>query len=631
MAHFAASAQQGQMIITALATLSLLPACGSPALCGPKGVQIATKSAPGTQIVVPTAATDSMMRKTGIWCRDFLSKRGYAVSASLGSRLGSKSSTYWILETRSACPIAKSLGVSSSFLDKARSDAYILKVFRKAGKSIVLIIGKNQAGVRSGVARLVALTRADGDTLVTPVTSESRTPFIVTRRLHVCVTGRIAQDTPYSDTLWTNWSDDRIRAYAEQLWLLGYNSIEIPEIRGYRYYGNDGFTEEDLRTTITPKLRVFMQAVRDNGMEVSQFIWGQSLFKEGENFCWNLPDERATMEKEYHRLAQTYGDLVDHIVVHVGDPGGCTRTGCDPYKTTQEIATCLLGEYRKVNPKATATLSTWANAGFWEGAPDVTFLDQTYSSKEIGIALHRWYDAENAAKVAKSGRKCDIWCWYMSDFEMWLDVSLFMRKLDKYYAALPDRASTDIRTISTELCFQGWPQIINAYVAAQKMWTPKRSLDEIEREFCSGTFGEKNTDAMLALYRVCEEYVHPDRYYGFIPASDCTPEVIGTSAYNKALRAALTKAKGMTISRDGKYRLTSATDPVAMKDYLVRDATLLQLFSEAIEKVGEYKKTGAGGVEVKSVVDDTMAKAESYKLDLDYPSLVARLSAAAAP
>jgi len=602
---------------------------GSCALSASEALTIAGKTAPAARIVVATASTDSMMQKTGAWCQDFLTKRGYIVDPALQSQLSMRSPD-WVLETKDACPIATSLGVDCSFLNTARSDAYILKALSSSGKPIVLIVGTSWKGVRSGVARLIALSKIEPSALTVPLTDESRTPFIVTRRLHVCVTGRIAQSTPYADTLWTNWSDERIRQYAEQLWLLGFNSVEIPEIRGYRFDGAGGFSDEELRTKITPKLRVFMQAVRDNGMEVSQFIWGQSLFKEGENYCWNSPTERATMETEYRRLAQTYGDLVDHIVVHVGDPGGCTRNGCDPYITTQQIATFLLQEYRTVNPNATATLSTWANAGFWNGAAGVQFLDTTYSPQEIGIALHRWYDADHAARVVNANRKCDIWCWYMGDYEMELDMGLFMQRLDKYFSALPDQASTDIRAISTELCFQGWPSIMNAYVGAQKMWSPQRSLADIEREFCSATFGEANADAMFALYKVCEQYVHPDRYYGFIPASDCLPEVIGTPAYNKALREAIAAGKAIVIPANSAYRFTSATDPAVMKSYLLRDAELIWIFSEAIETIATAKKAGATQAEIQRVIDEAMGKAATYTADLDYPSLVAKLQAAAA-
>jgi len=162
-------------------------------------------------------------------------------------------------------------------------------------------------------------------------------------------------------------------------------------------------------------------------------------------------------------------------------------------------------------------------------------------------------------------------------------------------------------------------------VAAQKMWSPKRSLAEIEREFCSATFGEANADAMLALYTVCEQYVHPDRYYGFIPPSDCLPEVIGTPAYNKALRDAIAASKGIVIAAKSAYRFTSATEPAVMKNYLVRDAELISIFSEAIETVAAARKAGATQTEIQRIIDEAVAKAEPYKAELDYPSLLARI------
>ena len=586
-------------------------------------IKIATQAGPKARIVV--ASEDPLMQRTGAWCRDFLSERGFAVEPKPDCEPGKGGSPAWVLEVKGDCPIAHSLGINTAPLDAARADAYILTVLKRGSRPLVSVVGRNVQGARSGVARLVAVMADHGEYLSTPKTSEFRTPFFPIRRIMISPTGRIAQGNaagkPWVDTLWTRWSDERIRQYAEQLWLMGFNSVELCELRGYRAT----YSDEQLKNEITPKLRVFMKAARDNGMEVSQFIWGQSLFAEGTNFCWNSPAERPVMEKEFGRLAQTYGDLVDHIVVHVGDPGGCDRNGCDPYKTTQQIATCLLGEYRKVNPKVTATLSAWSNFGFWNGAPGVKFLDESYSPKEIGIALHRWYDRDKAKLVRDSGRDVDIWSWYMSDFELQLNMSLFMRRLNKYFSALPDRASGDIRAISTEICFHGWPHIINAYVSAQKMWSPRRSLQDIEREFCAGMFGDKNADAMVQVYQACERRVRPECYFAFIPAWDYARVVLGTPQFSKQCRAAL-EAGGM-VALDPKRPpgFTTATDPAALKDYLVRSLSLISIFSEAQEKVERAKTAGASREELQKIADDAESRAEPFKIDPDYRCLSAEL------
>ena len=479
--------------------------------------------------------------------------------------------------------------------------------------------------VASSIAVALCLSGAAADG------AERQQPFFSIRRLMVCPTGRIAQGnewckrmgmpewtTKWSDTLWENWSDERIRKYARQIGEYGFNSVELCEIRGYRGI----WTDDDLKSKITPKLRTFMKAARDNGLQVSQFIWGQSLFEEGRNFCWNSPDERLKMEAEYRRLARTYGDLVDHIVIHVGDPGGCDRNGCDAYKTTQEIAAFLLNEYRKMNPKITCTLSTWANFGFWNGREGVEFLDESYCPKEIGIALHRWYDADKAKLVRAAGRECDIWGWYLSDFEMELDSALLMRRLDAYFTSLPAQASKEIRAISTEICFHGWPHIINAYVSAQKMIDPKRPLQEIEREFCAGTFGEANAEAMLKVYQAAEEYVHPERYYGFIPASDCLPVVFGTPDYNKRLRDAL--AAGHTVKFDPKRppRFTASTDPADLHRFLMDNLRLISIFSEAQERIGTGKANGATTEELAAIISRAEAEAAPLAHYPDFGPLV---------
>jgi len=259
-----------------------------------------------------------------------------------------------------------------------------------------------------------------------------------------------------------------------------------------------------------------------------------------------------------------------------------------------------------------------------QGAPGVTFLDETYSSKDIAIALHRWYDADRAKLVRVAGRECDIWGWYLSDFEMALDMSLFMRRLDKYFSALPARASKDIRAISTEICFHGWPQIINAYVSAQKMWNPYRKLDEIEREFCAGMFGDSNADAVLKVYRACEAYVHPEYYYGFIPPTDCLPVVFGTPNYNRQCREAL--VAGAKVKLDAKHqpRLTSATSPEALWRFLLDDLKMIAIFSEAREKINSAMAAGADAAVLDAIWSEAKKAAASYVNYPDYELLSRR-------
>lgn len=590
-------------------------------------VPIASHDGQPAQIVIST--TDPLMQRTAEWCINYLGVRRYAVSSQVAHALPAGTNALWIFETEDHHPAADALGLSTDFLKTARADAYILAVITVKERPIVLIVGRNTLGVRSGLARLIALGSEKEQQFLVPGQTLEMTPFIPIRRLHVCVTGRIAQDGErrWADTLWTNWSDDRIRTLAEELWLMGFNSIEVPEIRGYRGI----YTDDQLKNEITPKLRVFMQALKDNGLQVSQFIWGQSLFEEGRNYCWNDPTEREGMLKEYDRLAKTYGDRVDHVVVHVGDPGGCNRNGCDAYKTTQAIATALLEAYRKVNPNVTVTLSTWANKGFFNGAKDEPFLDTKYSPQEIAIALHRWYEPDQARRVRDAGREVDIWGWYLSDYELALDWTLFMRRLDKYYTALPDQASEDIRALSTEINFLGWPQMINAYVTAQKMWSPKRSIEEIEREYCTGLWGDQHADAMLTVYRAVEKHVHPGRFYAFIPQTDCPPVVFGTADYNRELTEAMQGCRNVAYEESFQPRMTTATPNSTIKKDLLRRLHLLSALSNTHQRIADEREKGTPPEVLAQIADQAAKLSGSFRDDPDRQAMIQDLVRFAAP
>lgn len=561
-----------------------------------------------------------LVRRIAEWLEGFLDKRG--LSARTIASVPQDRSSLWVLETKSEHPIADELGIDTSFLDRARPESYVLSVQRVGRRPVVAVIGRDAQGVRAGVARLVALLRdVDGDLYAAPVREENE-PFLRVRRFGIDPTGRLAQNGPYADTLWENWTDQRLRTYAEQIWLMGFNAVELAEVRGYC----GAFTDDDLARKITPKIRTLMAAAREQGLMVYQHIWAQSLTVEGKNLCWNDPKEREIMKQEYGRLARTYGDLVDRMIVHVSDPGGCNRNGCDGYRTPQELAVQLLAAYRQVNPKVEAVLSTWANPGFWRGAPPDTLLGETYMPREIGIALHRWYDRDQARMVVESRRPLEIWSWYLGDFEMACDMTLNMTMIDRYYSALPERVSREVRAINSEVCFHALPSIINAYVAAQKMWNPRRSLAEIEREFCAAVFGEANAEAMVAVYRASEKYGHSDRCWAYRPETDCPPDVLGTAAYNRELRHAI--EMGETVKVSPIPRFTQATDPRTLYDYLMRNVRLLSILSHAVEQL---KTLAPNSAEAKAVVDAAIREAAPYSDDADYPTLLKCLPSGLVP
>lgn len=601
--------------------LVMSAAADNPASAEPARLTVASRDGEGVRII--TSSSDPLAQRTVQWCRKYLDERGMRLC---GPRDSPATGPLWILETQDRRPKARSLGVDLSFLDTAKHDAFVLSILPHGKSACVSIVGRNVMGMRSGVVRLIALLQDSGKTLTAPAGRVARSPFFAIRELTVANTGKLLRGTQYADTLWRRWSDERIRRYVEQIWLMGFNSLQTIEGRSFP------LSEADPAQLawIVHKTRVLMRAARDYGMLVTQWVWVQGPY--GRRMCWNTPHDRQIMMSEYAWLAKTYARYADHILIYPRDPGGCSLWDfcpyCDDYRTPQQIAKVVRADYLKVNPRLTFSLSAWYNWHFWDGMDEAGFLDDRYMPKDIAIALRKWYRPDEARRTHEAGREVDIWSWYTSDNETTVDMSLAMRRLDAYFSGLPVEASGEVRRLSTEICYQGWPQVINAYVSAQKMWNPYRRLKDIEREFCSAMFGAENTERMVALYGACEMVANPARNDLHVPALG---EVFGNPDFNLMLRFALEGAKTIRLPRDYRPVFQVATPPADLLAYLKRNLALSYEMSKAGEAVIEAKKRAASRRELEAIVREGIRRSAPYRADLDYPRLVETLRKLAQP
>ncbi len=448
---------------------------------------------------------------------------------------------------------------------------------------------------------------------------EKNNPFIFGRLINIGDSPR--RQTPYGSPFKNAgpevWTAKELFEYPELYRQFGFNGIQIGECRGYGSIKGKELDKARKGAIILAK------GAKKSGMIVSWFVWGDALFDEFEVICWNDPREHKIIEDFHREQADLYGKYIDHVNVHISDPGGCTRNGCDPYKTRQQLANYIIGEFRRINPKAEGNLSTWANGAFWLHAPnpvglenyfsvflpppsqikfakpipdDAEFLDDTFMPKDIGIALNRFYQPDQAKYVIESGRPLDIWGWYISDHEMRNNMAFNMKNIDKYFKAIPPEAGKQIRYYNAEINFHGWPQIINAYVAAQKMWNPKRSLEDIELEFCTATFGPENAAAMVDVYNAVE-----GGYDAMIP----NPPNFGTAGYNKHLREVLNEAQKVDIPKKWKPNFNFPVPVTKYADMLVARLRLILAVSEAkelVDKARSASKTDSASVKAKSLV-----------------------------
>lgn len=559
------------------------------------------------------------LEQTAQYISKYLSERGVQVKKEWDREYIPESTQPLLIVARMEDLKAMKLGDWPHNIDPSAGDeAFIYSVETKGdvtnpdptGDQLqIYLIGKSPAGVRLAAGRMICRLVNNGKTLWLRQETQPGEPFIDSRLIMLCPSARrqTPPGSPFEDADFETWTTDRLKAYPELFWQFGYNGMQLAEIRGYGSTTGNEIDQEEL-----PRVRRTIQTLANSAnrlhMYVSLFQWGDCLFTEDYPYSWYNPNERATMQKYMDESAKAYANVVDHIHVHIGDPGGCTRDGCDLYRTPQEVASAWLAAYQAVSSDVEGTLSTWANAEFWKHSPEpisldnykpifpwligknpeenfghkipgeeASFLDTTYMSQKIAIALNREFNQEQADALTAAGRQVDVWSWYLGDIETINNLWLTMESIDRLLSRLPEKAHEQIRIHTMELCFHGWPNVINSYVGAQKLIDPKRDLGEIEREFCTATFGPQNAETMVKLYQACENYGGDLSKVYVIPR----PADFGTKDYNDRLRKLVDDAQKVKLPEGFKPNFEFPVPAVKYVEMLTARVRLMLAVSEA--------------------------------------------------
>ena len=453
-------------------------------------------------------------------------------------------------ETKEQAPMARAVGADLSQLKTGLPESYLMIAKQRKGHPLILIVGETSKGTDCGAAWLQSKVSCvyDKETkkwsaTIKPI-NELRQPFFRGREATLCPTGRILRGDTAKKINFELWSKEQLKRYPGFLKACGFNSIQVMELLKYRGGAR--------REQVAPAIHTLADATHQEGMSVSQYIWGSA-----DGFRWDDPKTRKQREQRYIGLAKTYGKYVDHIITHWKDEGYE-----DGYVIPQEATAFLLEQYKKYNPDIRVTQDAWFNGRFWsawKGSKSKTFLDEAYTPKQVGIALERWYDAKKAALVKKAGRPVGIWGWYMGDFEMNYSSHILTRTIHKYYSALPPEASRMVDWISIELCFHTLPSQVNLYVGGQMMCDPKRSLDQIMFDYCHSVYGVANAQTMTEVYKVVEMGQKEYRY-GMVKR-DRYPKVHSTPEFTGEAKSVLGKLERVELPVEWQPNFPTVSDP----------------------------------------------------------------------
>lgn len=572
-------------------------------------------------------------REMADYLRKFLRERGFSVEPRPSVKYDARyRGPQWILGISST---ADSLGFKDrpKFGEKDRDEAFVLSVSEGNVGPVVGMIGKTPSGLRAAVVRLIGRSANYGSELRTESGIERKDPFILERMLAASNSPRrqVPMGSPFREADCQTWSLDRLKAYPELFWQFGYNWMQLDEDRGY-----GSATGEDLKR-IQRALKAMAIGARQYHLSVSMSQWGDCIFNEGETYSWNDTKQHAVMQSFMDELAGNYAALVDNVTIHIGDPGGCTRDGCDLYKTPQQVTAGYLAAFKKINPKVSGSITLWANGNLWQYSPKkldlsnydppfpgmaqaqefglpipdgAKFLDGSFMPRDVSISLNRCYNSDQAESVRAAGREVGIESWYVADMEMVNNICINMHTVDQVVGMLPDKARDEVKLETIELCFDGWPQLINQYVGGQKLWDPRRPLREIEKEFCTAAFGPSNADAMIDVYEACENG-DPKVSARPIPS----PDDFGTAEYNARLRKVFAEAETVKLSPDWKPNFAFPVPVQKFVDMMTARLQLIIAVSEAREKYDAAKKRGGTSSELAQVKIDALRSLPYLPID----------------
>lgn len=462
--------------------------------------------------------------------------------------------TLFALETEYFHPIAKRFGLDLSVLRDQRDESHIIYVGKHNHQSIVIIVGKSASGTEAGANFLLSKIHCELDAndwiIYSQTFKEFRRPFFRIREATLTPTGR--EHPNYPNVNYENWDYQRLINYPSFLKASGFNSLQLMELvtydpinnkwrKGYRGGVPKGKKIEDVQDV----LYTLMNAAHNEGMRVSQYIWGSP----NDGYRWDNPSTRPLRQKFYQELAKRYGSKVDHIITHWRDEG--TEGG---YETPLTATMYIWNEFKKYNPCVEVTADAWFNSEIYDGIEC-----EKFASKDVGIAVERWYDEERVEQISKFGRKVGIWGWYLSDFEMTYGSKLYTKTLDNYFKSLPEKAGEQVDWISLELCFHGMPSMINLYVVGRKMWNPKTSVSDIILDYCKAMYGESNADAMKFVYETVEEGQKEVRY-GMVE-KDRYPNVRNSTEFQAKVKKALNLIRQVKLDYNWKSNFSEVVLP----------------------------------------------------------------------
>lgn len=455
------------------------------------------------------------------------------------------------------------------------------------GVPVVAIWSPAAIGCRYGIIELSrSLEIAEGGALtrLTRVVSRPRFPYRCyylnfAEHLQNRYNVNFVLDTPQNE-----WTTEQWHRFIEMLAAMRYNVFQfwlVPTLFDPAALERSERTERFAETMCE-----VIRYAHERGLLVEMLQAVNTVGPEWRYYCPNVPEEREMILRLWEFWSQRL-EGVDILGLFPGDPGGCTRNGCD-YRTYIDLCAEIAertGKHRpfiyEVNSWGTPFWGWGVNA--WEGGPGrareafdyllerlPSFPEETY----VGICMGLNPDAlgeenggsgEPYVREVSQLRPVTTWDYAASEGESTVIPRFRVaRVLDRRQreSRLPYVGGINY-TMSPML------NQVQAFAAAECYWSPERTVEGLVSEYCRLAFGDAHAHLGMEVFPFTE-------VVGDWGGGGWNGDLEALAEGLRKARAALAEA---TIAPEGRLALFPSTGWV--RDELAWHVSLLERLARA--------------------------------------------------
>ncbi len=219
------------------------------------------------------------------------------------------------------------LGLSSDLVVPADSpEGFALETRHLDGHEVIIAAGQTDRGLKRAVQRLVIGSEQRAPGLVLPKVRVAERPWIPRREWTLCAWSpelvRGVFNNPNADKRMNVWlySDRQVAAYVEMFDWFGFSGSQLMDtVANYAAVGS--------REAYHGRLRMFTRALRENGQEITLWVWAAQF----NNFGWVDPSvtyapaegktafDDPAVRSSFERYYDGYAELapeVDLLITH---------------------------------------------------------------------------------------------------------------------------------------------------------------------------------------------------------------------------------------------------------------------------------------------------------------------------